>query len=285
MEFLTWILNSLDRVPATFWGVVVGSFFSIAGVRATNRASFLRLRAQFDHEQQLKTKEREMSFRKDIYLALAESVHAGIQDLHRFSNLDITHVEVTAAFNEKSPAMAKVHVIAKTETVTALANFSSELNAAFYYLFARRFELFQTKYSLSIVDDQIARSEKERDKYLSLMQQFNLNKEIDQQRWDVVTTGFEMEVKRVNEALVKREQLVVKLQKEQAELMKECTSAAEKVSKLVIPLLATVRGELELPLDFAKYEDLLQQSAAKQAEAMNRFIQHAMPASTGQGKA
>ena len=67
----------LSRVPATFWGVVAGSFFSLGGVWLSNRNSARNLKAQLDHDRATRAKEREMSMRKDIYLAAAETIAAG----------------------------------------------------------------------------------------------------------------------------------------------------------------------------------------------------------------
>jgi hypothetical protein len=78
MSALAVFLQMLDAIPASFWGVVVGSFFSIGCVALTNRASDRRLRAQFEHEWKLKTKDREMALRKKVYLAAAEAIAAGV---------------------------------------------------------------------------------------------------------------------------------------------------------------------------------------------------------------
>src|SRR5690554_3758238 len=138
---LTTITDYLDAIPASFWGVVVGSFFSIAGVATTNRASGKRLRAQFEHELALKTKDREMALRKEVLLAAAEAIAAGMSSVGRFVDFDIPNDQITQLYGEKAPAIAKVHVIARTETILPLARFTSHLGALHLELFARRHEL------------------------------------------------------------------------------------------------------------------------------------------------
>ena len=63
------VVELIEDVPATFWGVLAGSFFSILGVWLTNRASEARLEIQFKHERLVKSTERELTLKKDIYLA------------------------------------------------------------------------------------------------------------------------------------------------------------------------------------------------------------------------
>ena len=135
MSILAKFLQMLDAIPASFWGVVVGSFFSIGGVALTNRASDRRLRAQFEHERKLKTKDREMALRKEVYLAAAEAIAAGLNAIVRFANLDLSNDQITAPYVEKAPAISKIHVIAQAETVKALSNFTGPLDSLFLTLF------------------------------------------------------------------------------------------------------------------------------------------------------
>ncbi len=99
-------LSLLGSIPATFWGVVIGSFFTIGGVHLTNRTNDRRLRAQFDHEQKTKTKEREMAMRKEIYLAAAETVTAGLSTLGRIPNLELTHEQATVPYGDRFTAIS-----------------------------------------------------------------------------------------------------------------------------------------------------------------------------------
>jgi len=57
--------------------VLAGSFFSLGGVWLSNRNSARNLKAQLDHDRDIRAKEREMSMRKDIYLAAPEAIAAG----------------------------------------------------------------------------------------------------------------------------------------------------------------------------------------------------------------
>lgn len=99
----TGIIGLLAAIPATFWGVVVGSLFTIMGVVLSNWASDRRLRAQFANERELKTKDREMALRKEVLLSAAEAVDAGMGTISRLSNFDITNDEVSKAFTELPP--------------------------------------------------------------------------------------------------------------------------------------------------------------------------------------
>ena len=106
-----WVV--IESIPATFWGVIIGAFFSLSGVALTNRANDRRLHAQLAHDRQIKDRERELTLRKDVYLAAAEAISAGLMTVGRFADLEIPHDKLTEIYLEKSPAIAKVHVIAR----------------------------------------------------------------------------------------------------------------------------------------------------------------------------
>jgi hypothetical protein len=104
-----------------------------------------RLEKQLCHERELRKKEREMSLRKDIYLAAAEAISIGITTIGQFANMEIPHEKLTGAYVEKSPSIAKVHIIAGEETVKALAALLSELDGAYLTLLAKRLPLARQK--------------------------------------------------------------------------------------------------------------------------------------------
>lgn len=276
MTMLLYLLCLIEKIPASFWGVVIGSFFTIIGITLTNRASDKRLRAQFEHEQNQKTKDREMALRKEVYLAAAEAISAGTNAIARFANLDLPNDQITAAYVEKAPAIAKVHVIAKIKTVRAITDLTSELGTIFLKLFARRFELIVEKNQIGIIDNQIVEFGKERDRNLEMMKQHNIEGIVDDRRWQVIQSNFDFEAKRINEALAHRSELWKSLYAKQLEFMRECVSYTMTLGKLMVPALLAAREDLELPLDEQSYRQIVEDAIAKQELAIDGFVQKFM---------
>jgi hypothetical protein len=271
------IVQFLDAVPASFWGVVVGSFFSIAGVAITNQASDKRLRAQFEHERGSNTKDREMVLRKEVFLSAAEAVAVGMNSIGRFADFDIPNDQVMQPYVEKAPAISKVHVIARTETILPLAQFTSLLGTRYMELFERRYELMNERNAIALVDNQVAQFGKERDRILEMIKQHNIEGAVDQRRWEVLQENFEFEQKRINDGLTRRAQLAAALAPKHLEFMRQCLSHTEQLGGLLIPVLTAVRRELELPLDEAAYRQAMVESYAQQQQAINGFIRRSFP--------
>lgn len=277
MSMLADLIHLLESVPATFWGVVFGSLLSLGGVALTNRASDRRLRAQFEHERMQKAKEREMALRKEVFLAAAEAVAAGMNAISRFSNLDLPNDQITSDYIEKSPAIAKVHVIAKAETIQAMVSFTGELGALFLKLIAKRFELMGDRSAIALIDSQVADFGKERDRILELIKQQNIEGVVGDRRWNVLQGNFDFERKRINEALTRRAQLVETLQPKHLEFMRDCVHHTSVLGRLLVPALSAIRAELELPFDDDSYQKLVSESMARQQQAIDEFIMQFMP--------
>ena len=261
-------------IPGTFWGVIIGAFFTLGGIILTNRAHDRRMHAQLVHDRDLKNHEREMSLRRDIYLAAAEAAAAGLIAVGRFANLDVPHEKLTEQYLDKSPSITKVNIVAKEETVRAIANFSGELNAIFLRLFARRFPLVMQKQQIGFLRAQVDTSLKENSRTLELIKQFNIDGTIDPCKWDMLQKNFEFERDRGEQARHQADTLDVSLLPKQLQLMEEVSDEAMKLGRLLTPALFSIRKELELPLDETEFRRISEEATDKHAESLKEFIQH-----------
>lgn len=248
MNILNQLLAMIGRIPASFWGVLVGSFFSLGGVVLANRANDRRLREQLKHDRDIRNRDRELSLRKDVYLSAAEAVSAGITAIGRFADLEIPNNKLTEAYIDKSPAIAKVHVIANERTAEALTNLLGELNGAYLHLFAKRYPLLVQRNQISLLQQQINNFSQERDRMLELMKQFNLDGATDQRRWEVIDENFKFEQKRIAETSKRLADLYADLSVKQLQFMKECIEETNRLGRLTVPLIASGRANLRCPL-------------------------------------
>lgn len=159
MEYFQEIVRLFEKIPASFWGIVFGSSISILGIRETNKASDLRLAKQFENDRSVKAKEREMDLRKEIFLEATMVMAIGTNTLIKFTNLDLTDSEVIKEYVEKSPALVKLNLIANMDTLSAVANFNSELSVLFLKYYAKRAQLLGDKNLMSIWEKEILKSE------------------------------------------------------------------------------------------------------------------------------
>lgn len=274
---LTILIHLFEQIPSSFWGIVFGSIISLGGVFLTNRAGDRRLSAQFEHERLQKTKDREMALRTEVFLDAAEAISAGMKAISRISNLDLTNDQIIGDYSEKSPAIAKVHVIANSETIESIAHFVSELESLYLRLFARRFVLVSEKNDIQLIDNQVAEFGKERDRFLEMIKQYNIEDAADPRRWKVLQDNFQFEQDRITNNLSHRAELVEKLRPKHLEFLRDCVNESALLSMLIVPVLKAVRTELELQFDDHTYRTLLNESASKLQHAIEDFMMNVAP--------
>jgi hypothetical protein len=246
---------------------------TLSGVFVANLSQNKRLRAQLAHEREMKNREREMSLRKDVYLAGAEAVYAGLLAVNRFANLETPHEKVIEGYLDKAPSLAKVHIIAKEETVKALVAFSAALDTLFVRLFARRGPLVSEKQKIDALITQADITDKENSRTLELIKQYNLEGLTDQNRRDWLQRNFDFEQKQSKAARQEAASLAVTLYLKQLQLMEDCTDEKNKLVRLLIPVVFSIRKELELSIDEVEYRRVLDAAASEQLKIFKEYLQ------------
>jgi hypothetical protein len=274
MEYFQEIVRLLEKIPASFWGVAFGSVISIIGINATNRASDKRLVRQFANDREQKTKEREMTLRKEIYMDASEALSAGLVCISKFANLHIADDEITKEYLEKVPSIAKVHVIAKIETIEAIANFTSELGLVFLKLANTRFALIKEKNEIDSLIPQIDAVEKETNRLYDMLKSENENNEgtVNKIKWDALKSNWLFEQKKLIELAEKRASLSELFLPKQIDFMRECFSYAAPLQKLHLPILVAIRSELEFDFNELKYQTIIEDGINKQIDALGGFM-------------
>jgi hypothetical protein len=271
--FLQSCAQLLDKIPATFWGVVVGSLFTLTGIFFTNRANNRRLSLQLQHDRELKNREREMTFRKDTYAAAAEAIAVSMTALSKLSELSFSLKEVSATYLEKSPALAKVNLVAGEDTIRALANFGTEFAAAF-------FRLTQQRMVLNILQEQIVVKvalvkgfEKTRDAMIELMRHQNIEGIQDVRRFEAIQKNFEFEADRIATTNQEIQNMTAELSAKHIPFAKQCFAENININRVLIPLLVAARMELELSISEEEYAEILHQTHPKLEGHLDEFIQ------------
>jgi len=272
MSVLTYLLALIEMIPGTFWGVIIGGFFTLSGIILTNQAHDRRMQVQLADDRKLKNHEREMALRKDVYLAAAEAAAAGLLAVGRFANLDTPHDKLIEGYLDKAPSITKVHIIANEQTVKAVLNFSTELSAAFLRLTVKRIQLVAQKQQIGFLRAQFDVSIKENSRTLELQKQYNLEGLTDPRKWDVLQQNFEFERARGEQLRQEADTLDASLIPRHLEFLEEVFQESITLGRLLTPALFSIRKELELPIDETEFHRISEEATTKQVESLKKFM-------------
>jgi hypothetical protein len=259
-------------VPATFWGVLAGSFFTLSGVWLTNRNSARNLRIQLEHDRKTRATEREMAMRKDIYLAAAEAIAAGYYAVAKFSDFKIEGTELTAAFVEKAPALAKVNIIAGPTVLRAMIAAEGDLNAAFMRLHTERVPGIVAKRDHLLVSKRVEFHLGLQTRANEMLNEENLKGRQDQVRWQGIQANFDFASEQLKQDLPAQRQLEEKTQSEQLRLSELITHELGRLVASFVPAVSAVRRELDLSIDEAELRQIFLSVAERNRDGIAGFI-------------
>lgn len=267
------LFRLLSQVPGTFWGVIAGSAFTLLGTQLTNRANDKRLRLQLQTDRELRAREREMSFRKEVFVSAAEAVVRAVNSLSKFSNLSVPQTDLSAVFLESTPVLAKVNLVANEDTVRALAELTGELTGAFLHLSHQRLALEVLQGRIKIETDQMGGFAKTRDAMLELMRHQNIEGLKDDRRFQTVKDNFHFESERVNATIREIQDLDNERRLKHIAFVRECLIQNARVSSLLPPLLIAARKELELSVNLDRYAEIFNEVRRKAEAQANEYLE------------
>ncbi len=260
---------------------ILGASAALGSAYLTNQANDRRLREQLQHDRELKSREREMSLRKDIFLAATEAIHAGLTALTQLSHLEIPNDKLTEGYLSKASSMAKVHIVATEPSLKAVLLFSSEFSATFMRLSAKRLPLLAKKEEINVLKGLADGFLKEQTRLLELIRQHDLDGLNNPQKREYLQSLFEFESGRCEETSQKVNDLGGALYPQQLQFMQECMEETMRLWRLSVPVVTAARKELDLPLDESAYARLVEDAIQKQMVSLEEFRRQ-MPGSHGE---
>ncbi len=276
MDFITHLTSLLavqiERIPGTFWGVLAGSFFSLAGVILSNRNSVRNLIAQFENERRNRTTEREMTIRKDIYLAATEAIAVGFATVGRLADLQKEGEDLMAQYLEKSPAIAKMYIVANIDALTSVLEVQAALGAAFTQLHVERLPGLKAKRDLALASKQTDIALKRQTETLDLIRLENQNGRPDLSKWNALQAHFKLESDLVEAALQNQRPLEDAMIATQLKIAESSGKELVHLNSLLTPAIAAVRRELAMPIDETLVEKMVTRLVRKQNEGLSTLI-------------
>jgi hypothetical protein len=272
MNCILGLFHLIEKIPAAFWGVLIGSFFSLGGVIISNRSSDRRFREQQEHDRILKKEEREHSLRKEMYLEVAESIAFQTNVLGRLLDPKFTAEELSQEFFSRAPKVARALVVAGDEIAKHLLNVTNALSLAYLRLSAQRSELTTELTQIKTLESLIESSSNERNRMLELIKQINIDGVRDDRRWNILNDNFEFEQKRIQGWNAAIHSTRLDLYRKQINLLTSLQEEQRAISQLMIPALAAVKAELNLQFNAEEFLSMSEKSFDSQNQEISRLI-------------
>ncbi len=117
---------------------------------------------------------------------------------------------------------------------------------------------------------------------LELMKQFALDGTTDKRRWEVIDENVKFQQNCITETSEQIAILSADLSVKVLQLAKECIDETNRISRFTVPVIASARAELEMPIDEQAYAEVIEQSIKKQEANIETFMKNILSLSTAQ---
>lgn len=254
-------------IPATFWGVIIGSLFTVIGVAITNASNTRRLRLQHDHERLRDERSQDLTMRREVYMGAFEAFATGMTMVGNFGELEVPFQDLVRAYMGKSSAIGKVTIVGRASTIQAVADFEQALTGAFIRLSSQRQAVEQQHRHAQVLAERIARSTAEQERLTA----------------DIERTGDEATSAPLRRSLEHERRQTEALRREVAEvearfmpglmgLIRATMEEVEALDGLLAAVIREVRSELGLAFDEAFYRQLVARSHERRAADFETFL-------------
>lgn len=261
------VADTIAAIPATFWGVVIGSLFTVIGVALTNANNTRRLRLQHEHERDRDERARDLGMRRDVYLGAFEAIATGMTMVGNFGELDVQFQDLMRAYMGKASAIGKVTIVGRESTIQAVADFEQALTGAFIRLSGRRQVVEAHHRRLRAIAAKIERAEAERERLLAEIER--------QEPGDARATlhrSVDHEVRRLEALRTEEAEVEAAFMPGLMDLIRATMEEVAALDDLLAAVIREVRTELGLAFDEAFYRELVASSHAKRAKHFETFV-------------
>ena len=262
----------MGSVPATVVGFVIGAVITVVGVVLTNAANTKRLRIQHEHDREMRSRDRDLNLRRDIYLAAIEAITTGVVVISRFGDLNVSGPELMMAYTDRSPALGKVSIVGKGETIKAVARFSQEITGAFLRLTSMR-ERTEAVYRRSQeVETEIQQLAGEQEQRSALMDELDPEDPRDAERLSTLREKQMVVAEKLDALRAEESALGDQLFRDVMDLTQTSVEEVASLDSLVVPVISAMRSELGLPFDEERYARIVAESHRKQQEYLQNVM-------------
>ncbi len=265
-------MKMITAVPNVIWSAVIASILTFVGVMWTNRGHAQLQRELLLHESERFRFEQNMSLKKEVFLDAAASFSKVLMLFSRLSDLNFSDRDIKEVLSEHGPAVAKIQLVAKEETVEKILAFSNDLSETYLSMLKPRAILLDHKSAIEIYEGMINDSENEKERIISIMKELNLQGGADQSTFEFLQSSYETQdqyKKETKENINEHRSILTPLHKEFAE---KCISEYGRLSISIAPVTIAARQELDNDTDSELFENAINQSMAQMKDAFGKFL-------------
>lgn len=215
---------------------------------------------------------REKSIKKEVYLQAAGAVTRSQNMITSFSNLNFANEDITVNMVEDSGIMAKIQIVGSKKTVKATTAFMAVIGTKTLELILERSPLIERKSNIEVLETLREFAGKEIESYMEIMKKMNLQGNQDKDTWLRIEDQVQFEQGQVDKFNNEINKLVFLQNSEHIAFSKKCFDSFIEVSRLLPPIILSVRNELDLDIEPEDYLDIFNSNLDTGKKVFDKFF-------------
>jgi hypothetical protein len=216
--------------------------------------------------------EREKNIKKEVYLQAVEAVTRSQNMIVSFSNLILTNENITANMVEDTGIMAKVQIVGSKKTVKATTAFMAAIGSKTLELILERSALIDRKSRIEVLETLKEMAGNEIESYVKMMKNLNLEDNQNQAVWLKINVQVDFEQGQFNQYTNEIADLWDVQSSEYVAFSQKCFDTFIEVSRLLPPIILSVRNELDLDIEPEDYLDIFNSNLDTGKKVFDKFF-------------
>jgi hypothetical protein len=221
-----------------------------------------QLERRLAYEADQRERERKMSLRREVYLEAAAALAHANTLIGRLTNIENDQKALGDELASDLSKIAKVHIVGSDQTVQAIMNYVNVLGPSFTELLAERVPLMIRKAAIDLQGTFVDAALAERKRFTAMMQQLNLEKVTDPNKWEPIHGQSDFAAKTYEFHAARRNELWREQMEGIFAIVRHSLALTDKLTRLLSPAILAVRSEMDLPLDPVWYAGLWSEQLA-----------------------
>jgi len=262
----------ISKVPNVVWSAIIASLLTFLGVLWTNKGNEKRQAAILSHEEKKFKSEQKIALKRDVFLEAAGSFANAIGIIPKLMNINFTEKDIEEQLKGHAAIVAKTYLSASESSISEILNFSSELAEAILGLSKPRQEILGHKKAIDVYQKIIDDSNKEKDRIISIMKEFNIQGRKDDATFNYLNASYETQEKIISENQEHLDNQSRVITTKYKEFCKNCIAENSRILLLLPTMTIALRKELENDENSQIFINAIEESARRMKTSFEQLL-------------
>lgn len=272
MHTVSLVIEALQKIPTSVWAGILGAFATLSGVVIGNVSNNHRQRDLLMNDRIFKSRERELTLKKDLYLPAIEGLSRLGNSIATIGNLETPISTISNEFSLSGPTIEKVFLVANMELIMAIKNYQKDVSTLFLDLALVRGSLEIKRNRLATLRNNFGVISNQQNETVKQIIHLHSTSKAIGSEWVETIENLNRIQQQYNENLDDIRLLEEELPILTLNLNERCNTETISLGKQFATIITSARKELDLPFDEEHFLSIIDEHTKLQHSVFKSFL-------------